>query len=348
MVPSCFSHSSISSTLSNEPLQPQSLISCIYQTNLFNHSPTLLTLTWSLSLSSHSLYLHSSSSSSSSPSLSTTISLSPSSFSLFTPTSKSISLPNSHKLKLHWDFSKAKYTPNSAQPISSFYLAITCDGKLHFFIGDLLDDFARRAKTVSLSDPSLREDYSTTLLSRREHVFERRNCYVSRVEFLGSQREIAVELCSGILKVSVDGEVKLVVKRLAWKFRGNERFFISGNAVDFFWDVFNWVKSEGSAGAGGPGVFVFQVGEGGIWPEVIGAEGKLMKRCLSSSAAAGGIGSTPAAAFPAMSPAGSNSSVLQWAEESSSDGGRSSCSSSSRSGGINGGFSLLLYAWRKN
>lgn len=126
------------------------------------------------------------------------------------------------------------------------------------------------------------------------------------------------------------------------------RFFISGNAVDFFWDVFNWVKSEGSAGAGGPGVFVFQVGEGGIWPEVIGAEGKLMKRCLSSSAAAGGIGSTPAAAFPAMSPAGSNSSVLQWAEESSSDGGRSSCSSSSRSGGINGGFSLLLYAWRKN
>lgn len=221
MVPSCFSHSSISSTLSNEPLQPQSLISCIYQTNLFNHSPTLLTLTWSLSLSSHSLYLHSSSSSS--PSLSTTISLSPSSFSLFTPTSKSISLPNSHKLKLHWDFSKAKYTPNSAQPISSFYLAITCDGKLHFFIGDLLDDFARRAKTVSLSDPSLREDYSTTLLSRREHVFERRNCYVSRVEFLGSQREIAVELCSGILKVSVDGEVKLVVKRLAWKFRGNER-----------------------------------------------------------------------------------------------------------------------------
>ena len=413
MVPSCFSHSSISSTLSNEPFQPQSLISCIYQTNLFNHSPpTLLTLTWSLSLSSHSLYLHSSpssssSSSSSSPSLSTTISLSPSSFSLFSPTSKSISLPDSHKLKLHWDFSKAKYTPNSAQPISSFYLAITCDGKLHFFIGDLLEDFARRAKTISLSDPSLREDYST-LLSRREHVFERRNCYVSRVEFLGSQREIAVELCSGILKVSVDGEVKLVVKRLAWKFRGNERlviienyydsklminntiadslerttcqllltrlrfsmhiilmriptnwfysflfcptirFFISGNAVDFFWDVFNWVKSEGGAGSGGPGVFVFQVGEGGVWPEVIGAEGKLMKRCLSSSAAAAGIGSTPAAAFPAMSPAGSNSSVLQWAEESSSDGGRSSCSSSSRSGGINGGFSLLLYAWRKN
>lgn len=161
---------------------------------------------------------------------------------------------------------------------------------------------------------------------------------------MGSQREIAVELCGGILKVTVDGEVKLVVKRLAWKFRGNERFFISGNAVDFFWDVFNWVKTEG--GGGGPGVFVFQIGEGGVWPEVIGAEGKLMKRCFSSSVA--GTGSTPAAAFPAMSPAGSSSSVLQWAEESSSDGGRSSCSSSSRSSGINGGFSLLLYAWRKN
>ncbi|XP_038890551.1 uncharacterized protein LOC120080069 [Benincasa hispida] len=336
MVPSCFSHSSISSTLSNEPHPPQSLISCIYQTNLFN-SPTLLTLTWSLSLSSHSLSLHSS------PTLSTTISLSPSSFSLFSPTSKSISLPNSHKLKLHWDFSKAKYTPNSAQPISSFYFAISYDAKLQFFIGDLLDDFARRAKTVALSDPSLRDH--STLLSRRDHVFERQNYYVSRADFLGSLREIAVELCSGVLKVSVDGEVKLAVKRLAWKFRGNERFFVSGNAVDFFWDVFNWVKSEGGGG-GGPGVFVFQVGEGGVWPEVIGAEGKLMKRCLSSSAA--GIGSTPEAAFPAMSPAGSSSSVLQWAEESSSDGGRSSCSSSSRSSGNNGGFSLLLYAWRKN
>lgn len=180
-----------------------------------------------------------------------------------------------------------------------------------------------------------------TLLSRREHVFARRNCYVSRAELLGSHREIRVEMCQGVLNVAVDGEVKLAVKRLAWKFRGNERFFVGGNAVDFFWDVFNWVKSDGGGG-GGHGVFVFQVGEGGVWPEVIGAEVKLMKRCLSSSTPAA------AAAFPAMSPAASSSSsVLQWAEESS-DGGRSSCSSSSRSSGINGGFSMMLYAWRKD
>ncbi|KAG6599293.1 hypothetical protein SDJN03_09071, partial [Cucurbita argyrosperma subsp. sororia] len=338
MLPSCFSHSAVSSTLSNDPIPPPlSIISCIYQTNLFN-SPTLLTLTWSLSLSSHSLSLHSSPSASLSASLSTSLSLSPSSFSLFSPTSKSISLHNSHKLKLHWDFSTAKYTPNSAQPISSFYLAISCNGKLQFFLGDLADEFSRRVKSVVLPEES-------TLLSRREHVFERRNRYVSRAEFLGSLREIAVELCGGVLKVAVDGEVKLAVKRLAWKFRGNERFFIAGNAVDFFWDVFNWVKSEGGSG---PGVFVFQIGEGGVWPEYIGAEGKLMKRSLSSAAAAAGNGSTPAAAFPALSPAGSSSSVLQWAEESSSDGGRSSCSSSSRSSGINGGFSLSLYAWRKD
>jgi hypothetical protein len=48
-----------------------------------------------------------------------------------------------------------------------------------------------------------------------------------------------------------------------------------------------------------------------------------------------------------LSPSPSCSSVLQWAEESS-DGGRSSCSSSTRSCGSNGGFSLLLYAWRRD
>lgn len=43
---------------------------------------------------------------------------------------------------------------------------------------------------------------------------------------MGSLREIAVELCGGVLKVAIDGEVKLAVKRLAWKFRGNERWVI--------------------------------------------------------------------------------------------------------------------------
>lgn len=138
--------------------------------------------------------------------------------------------------------------------------------------------------------------------------------------------------------------MSLIVKRLAWKFRGNEKIFVGGIEVEFYWDVFNWVSGGGNGGSdtngNGHGTFVFQVGDGGVWPEMMGPEKRLMRKSLS----------TPAgySSMPSLSPSPSCSSVLQWAEESS-DGSRSSCSNSStRSYGSNGGFSLLLYAWRKD
>lgn len=165
-------------------------------------------------------------------------------------------------------------------------------------------------------------------------MFGRRS-YTTRAHFSGTKHEIGIECAGGVLKVNVDGETKIVVKRLSWKFRGNERITVGGVEVDFYWDVFNWVSVNG--GGHGHGVFVFQVGDGGVWPEMVGPEKRLMRK---SSPVVG-----------SMSPAASCSSVLLWAEESS-DGGRSSCSSCTRSssgsaeGG--GGFTLLLYAWRGN
>lgn len=69
---------------------------------------------------------------------------------------------------------------------------------------------------------------------------------------MGSQREIAVELCGGILKVTVDGEVKLVVKRLAWKFRGNERLVIE-NCYDFNYVLISRNSSSNDDDDGGGG-----------------------------------------------------------------------------------------------
>lgn len=179
-------------------------------------------------------------------------------------------------------------------------------------------------------------------------MFGRRN-YISRAQFLGSKHEIEIECSGGTLKVKVDGEISLIVKRLAWKFRGNEKIFVGGIEVEFFWDVFNWVNNNGGGSSSignengnGHGTFVFQVGEGGVWPEMVGPEKRLMRKSLSTP---GGSSSMPSVA--SLSPSLSCSSVLQWAEESS-DGGRSSCSSSTRSYGSNGGFSLLLYAWRRD
>jgi len=130
----------------------------------------------------------------------------------------------------------------------------------------------------------------------------------------------------GVMRVKVDGETRLVVKRLAWKFRGYEKIFIDGIEVEFYWDVLSWVVNgeEENNKKNGHGVFVFQVGDGTVWPEMVGAEKKLIKKSVSGS------------------------SVLQWAEESS-ECGRTSSSSSTKSCGSNAtGFSLLLYAWTVN
>ncbi|GMY21045.1 Sulfate/thiosulfate import ATP-binding protein cysA [Fagus crenata] len=341
MIPACFSQpntlSSSSSTSHHHPQVPQNLITCIYQTHLCN-SPTYLTLTWSKTLFSHTLTIHAT------DSFSITISLTPSAFSFFKsrPGSKSIYLTHHHyqRIKLYWDFTRAEFTRDSAEPDSSFYVAISCNAKLEFFLGDLQDELTRRSGLVltrQLTEP--------TLLSRREHVFGRRS-YVSRAQFLGNKHEIGIECSGGVLKVKVDGEISLVVKRLAWKFRGNEKIYVGGIEVEFFWDVFNWVNNNSNNNSGtngiGHGVFVFQVGEGGVWPEMVGPEKRLMRKSLSVSS---GSGSTSSTIW--LSPSPSCSSVLQWAEESS-DGGRSSCSSSTRSCGSNGGFSLLLYAWRRD
>ncbi|XP_030520972.2 uncharacterized protein LOC115734364 [Rhodamnia argentea] len=346
MIQACFSHpSSPAAAAAAASQSPQSLITSIYQTHLLD-SPTHLTLTWSRTASSHMLTIHSSP-----PHLfSLTISLQPPTFSLFRtrPGSKSIHLtPHRRhvKIKVHWDFTRAEFARGSAEPEARFYLSLTCNGKLEFYLGDLEAEAGRRHRLASarqLAEPT------TTLLSRREHVFGSR-VYACTAQFLGSKHEIAIECSGGVLKVKVDGETRLVVKRLAWKFRGNERITVGATEVDFFWDVLNWVGNitGGEIGNCGYGVFVFQVGECGvIWPEMVGPEKKLMKK--SKSALVNPAKSQKPATLSPSSP--SCSSVLQWAEESgSSDGSsRSSCCSSSTrsSGSGNGGFSLMVYAWR--
>ncbi|KAK9919595.1 hypothetical protein M0R45_028183 [Rubus argutus] len=297
MIPACFSQPN---TISSSSQVPQNLITCIYQTQLCN-SPTYLTLTWSKTLFSHSLTIHAP------DSFSITISLNPSSFSFFRtkPGSKSIHLSHHHyqRIKLYWDFTRGNFTHNSAEPESGFYIAISCNAKLQFVLGDFW--MSCSAIRVSWDSPTW-PTYAT-------------------------------------VKEGTYGETSLIIKRLAWKFRGNERIFVGGVEFEFYWDVFNWVNNhKGTTNGTGHGVFVFQVGDGGVWPEMVGPEKRLMRKSLSLSAASASMPSVVS-----LSPSPSCSSVLQWAEESS-DGGRSSCSSSTRSCGSTGGFSLLLYAWRRD
>lgn len=221
-----------------------------------------------------------------------------------------------HPCKLAWDFSKACFADGMAEPASDFYLAVVQDESTVAFL---------------LSGPT-----SPAPLSRREHVFGRRS-FATRAAFPCGGGEIEIECSGGAMRVAVDGRAALVVKRLAWKFRGSERIVVGGADVEFYWDVFNWVAG------GGHGVFVFQVGEGGVWAEM-GAEEKKMMRRSSAAAAAG---ASPAA----VSSAGSWGSVMQWSEEGSwcsslsSASSRTSSSSTPGGNGRRSGFSLMLYAW---
>ncbi|KAK7269232.1 hypothetical protein RIF29_21950 [Crotalaria pallida] len=327
IIPACFSQPNSPSSSSRTSTQvPQNLVTCIYQTQLCN-SLTYLTLSWFRTLSSHSLTIHAT------HTFSITITLKPSTFTFFKtgPGSKSIYLNRnrkiSQKIKLFWDFAGAKFGHNMAEPDSCFYLAIWCNGKVEFFLGDLVMQFTKQKH---------HQNGDQILLSRREHVFGSMN-YVSRGEFMGSKHEIEIECNGGVLRVKVDDEVRLVVKRLAWKFRGNEKIFMEGVEVEFYWDVLSWVVNGDNGNNNGHGVFVFQVGDAAVWPEMVGPEKRLMRKSLQ--------GLTTEPSIVSLSPA--SSEVLQWAEESS-DGGRSSCSSSTKSCGSNGGFSLLLYAWRRD
>ncbi|MED6151653.1 hypothetical protein PIB30_084504 [Stylosanthes scabra] len=324
MIPACFPQPTITS---NQSL-PQNVVTCIYQTQLFksssSSSSTYLTLSWSKTPFSHSLTIYAA------DIFTTTISLNPSTFSFFRSPHGSKSIyyhqrNRRHKIKLQWNFSRAKFTQNSAEPDSCFYLSISCNGKIKFFIGDIINNLSNTQEKT----------FDSILLSRREHVFGSKS-YVSKAVFMGCKHDIEIECSGGSLKVKVDDQLRLLVKRLAWKFRGNDKFFVDGVEVEFYWDVLSWLangdgdddggdKNCHSNGNGRHGVFVFQVGgDGTVWPEMVGAEKKLMKKGLSPG-----------------------SGVLQWAEESS-DGGRSSSSSTMSSGSNSGAFSLLLYAWARN
>lgn len=164
-------------------------------------------------------------------------------------------------------------------------------------------------------------------------------------------REIKIDCgyndCSRLC-FSVDNKKVLQIKRLKWKFRGNERIEVDGVPVQISWDVYNWLFETDRHSDDGHAVFMFkfeedeediQLGPYGdkngmdLWTQqqcwnlgLNGIEWRKMGKSFSSSSVS-------------MSSGGSSrggSSVMEWAsmEESELSGGPT-------------GFSLLVYAWRR-
>lgn len=343
-------------------------------TSVYSTSLGLFSLTWSRHRLGRSLRLHlrlDSSSSADAAALSPSSPLSPAPFHLqLKPLlfwtkrgSRKLDRSRTHdrSVRVFWDLTKAKFG-SGPEPESGFYFAVAVDGGVALLVGD--------APRIS-GRPLKPQRPSQALIVRREHVYGNK-IYTTRARIGGRNRAIAIDCdTSGDqdrLCFSVDGEIRLQVKPLKWKFRGNEKVEVGGAQIQVSWDVYNWVFKDASDGHA---VFMFglenqetgccgcdedegsEVGEAGkakmktkkrdgvdLWAkaswglgmEALEEERKAMKRkgFLKSARS-----SSSSSLSSAASSSGCSSSVMEWANAEEAE-----------PNGLALGFSLLVYAWK--
>ncbi|XP_020967529.1 uncharacterized protein LOC110266836 [Arachis ipaensis] len=111
----------------------------------------------------------------------------------------------------------------SPEPHSSFYLALVVHNRIVLLLGDSPKDAYSKSKALHANNPN-------SLLLKKEHVFAD-TVYSTTAIFGGKTRRIQIDCgsskdndsASSKLSFSVDGDRVLQIKRLKWKFRGNER-----------------------------------------------------------------------------------------------------------------------------
>ncbi|KAH6559140.1 hypothetical protein KP509_1Z026300 [Ceratopteris richardii] len=239
--------------------------------------------------------------------------------------SKALDL-NGKRIDVIWDFSSAKFY-GSPEPQACFFLAISCKQEVLLLLGDMRQEALRRLQKKSVLIESIQ-------LSRKEHMFGNR-VYTTRAQFLenGGTHDIMIECQIGHeresrLSVKVDKQLVVQVKRLMWKFRGNQTIIIDGIPIQVLWDVHDWLFSS----CDGHAVFMFQTCAANKRPW-LQASGNLSSTLMQ------GHGSHSFKHTENYSlPEDLCSSVLEW-PTSTSFKGKELCLNSS-------GFTLLLYAWR--
>ncbi|KDP33539.1 hypothetical protein JCGZ_07110 [Jatropha curcas] len=376
--PSCFRPSSNTTVPENNRTPPSppppppttsgnpNLTSCLYQTEL-----GLFSLTWSRSFIGHSLHLqlHSGDTATASPfSFSNPSSLSILSFHVHIKPfifwkkhgSKKLHVINQEPnasvpgVQIFWDLSRAKFG-SGPEPQSGFYIAVVVDREIILLVGDL-------TKQACAKTRAKRADRSQVLVLRREHVYGNR-VYTTKARFGGKNRDISIDCTvnnDARLCFSVDNQKVLQIKRLKWKFRGNEKIEVDGVPTQVSWDVYNWLfedvnnghavfmfrfetqdiedaGEEEEEGRGGTEVCNGQDEKNGVVPwqhsnlGMSGIEWRKMRSLMRTTRSS----SSSSISMSSASSAGGSSSIMEWASTEENE-----LSSPN-------GFSLLVYAWRK-
>ncbi|KAF8400551.1 hypothetical protein HHK36_013850 [Tetracentron sinense] len=253
--------------------------------------------------------------------------------------SKKFNLNNTtRKVEIYWDLTNAKFVPGPG-PQSGFYVAVVVDGEMALLVGDSHNDAYTRTK-------ARKPERTQVLVLRREHVFGNK-LYTTKATLGGKTRDISIDCSVGHepkLCFSIDGKRVLQIKRLKWKFRGNERIQVDGVPIQVSWDVYNWLFEDVDDGHA---VFMFRFEKMGVeeedeanenngmvlWPQqsfgfgMNGFERKKVKKNLLKTRSSSSSSMSSASS-------GCSSSVMEWASREENE---LQCPS---------GFSLLVYAWK--
>ncbi|PSR92724.1 Protein of unknown function DUF868, plant protein [Actinidia chinensis var. chinensis] len=247
--PSCFGENGVQvadASCSSVTKSSQNVVTCVYKCKLFGQS-CLVTITWRKNLMGQCLSVEID------DLLSQCLCKVDVKPSLFSKKKGSKCLEvNSHKMDMYWDLSSANFG-SGPEPLEGYYLAVVCKGEMVLLIGDLKKEaFKKTNATPSLSN--------AMFISKREHIFGKR-VYGTKAQFFdnGLVHGLTIE-CDTIgvndpcLVIRVDRKMVMQVKRLQWKFRGNQTIWVDDLPIDVFWDVHDWLFGTTFGNA----VFMFQ------------------------------------------------------------------------------------------
>ncbi|KAL5701887.1 hypothetical protein ACHQM5_027172 [Ranunculus cassubicifolius] len=246
--PSCFGENAvqIADSSSSSSKAAQNLVTCVYQSRLGGNS-CLINITWSKGMMGQGLsigiedFMNQ---------CLCKVDIKPWLFSKMKG-SKSVEVDAS-KICVYWDLSSAKFG-SGPEPAERYYLAIVSDKEIILLLGDLRREAYKKSNVVPAP-------YDATYVAKREHVFGRKY-YGTKAQFCenGKFHDIAIEcdvvgLTDPCLMIRIDTKTVMQVKRLKWKFRGNQSIVVDGHTVEVFWDVHNWLFGT----AWGNAVFMFR------------------------------------------------------------------------------------------
>lgn len=248
--PSCFGESGVQvadSSPSSTTKASQNLVTCVYQCKLRGRS-CLITVTWTKNLMGQGLGVAIDDSTSQSL---CKVDIKPWLFSK-RKGYKHLEVYFTDKVVIYWDLSSAKFGPGP-EPVEGFYLAVTFNQEMVLLLGDMKKE---AYKKIDGAPPHS----NAIFISRREHIFGKK-FYGAKAQFCdkGQVHDVTiecdtVELKDPCLVIRIDSKMVMQVKRLKWKFRGNQTILVDGLPVEVFWDVHNWLFGN----AMGNAVFMFQ------------------------------------------------------------------------------------------